>query len=1245
MIRKSIAGILSLVLMITVFPGFTFAENNLTAGGNVILANNGSALYQVFVHSDADSMEQHAAEELTDYLTQVTGAPFQLTADTAPPNDPVVLVGRNALTESLVPELAGNTLGDDGFVIRKINQNIIIAGSHSRGTMYGVNYFLDNYVGVKWFAPEYTYVPDTSILEVTVDDDIQIPRFEYREMYVSDGNNEQYRAHNLLNGKYADRYNHVPQSEPGLNSWSQYWPDEVHNFYSIVPQTQYHNGRQLLAMDENVRQIAADKLIDKINQRISEGKDASYGFSQEDDIWIPDPASQAFADQHGGSLAAPTFDLLNDVAQRVSAVIPGARIGTLAYMFSLEAPTNMAIEDNIVITFAPIFKDHGRAINSTQNQFYKDNIDKWAAISDNLILWDYLTDYNGGGYLMPYPVLNAMGQTLQYIAQFPAFKGYFGQQMQNIYAPGETGFAYLRAWVAAKLLWNPNQDYQQLINEFVQGYYGDAAPYISSYLNSLEQAYAQSDSVLTISTPITSSFLNFDLMYQADGLFEQAAAAVAGNPLFLDHVQKARVEVDYVTLMRRVEFMKEAEDRNITWNYDFENRFDRFKANTANVVDYKANTNIELLYEWIEVGRTVPTIPDFVQSLPASDWVDFQDNAMRLHTPVGTKIVQDAKASDNAAVRVTGNTNTWAIQIPDTTLPRTGKWKLYANVRIDPGTGSPSDKAFDFGIYPPMEDTAWKDYAEFADGEYHFVEFPWVYEYDSAIDDHLVWLAPPNSNAIEYLYVDRIIAVRQVPPDKTALESLITLAQARLTDTTEGDDPGQYPAAARTLLQAAITAAASVASDAEAKALQVTEATSDLQAAVDAYDAAEVPEADKTALLALIASAQSRLTATVEGSAAGQFPANARTSLLNAITAAQTIADNTNALQGVVDAEVSTLQNALSTYNSAEIQPSSPGPNSYTYVSQSDNVDLKELTVVIDDKPFELTPAFTTKTTSYKLETEAAELELRSKASHSLAKIIITKQGKLIDTSTKLSLQEGDNVFEIGVKAENGATRTYTLTIHRKKLATKPDPDKPVVQPDPSVVSLSDLAGHWAEADIQEALAQKLISGYPDHTFRPDQATTRAEFIVMLIHALKPDSDGSSKPLSFTDRAKIGAWAEQEVAQAVALGLVAGYEDGSFRPDAYITRAEIATTIAKALSLSLNVNVNGEAGFSEEFAEGSAEKFTDDKDIPVWARTAVEALRKQGMISGREGNRFEPHAKATRAESVALLLRVLKTVE
>lgn len=770
MLRKLIIPILSLILVSMVFQSFVFAEasydNGSSEGHNVqskkvMLANDGNAMYQVFVHQNADAMERQSALELAQMLQEVTGAPFQFSEGQEPPNGHVIVVGRNAMSEGLVPELTNDVLGEDGFVIRNTSRYIVIAGSHSRGTMYGVNTFLEKYVGVKWFSPDYTYVPDRSKLQIEVGSDIQVPRFEYREMYVSDGNNEHYRAHNLLNGKYKDRYRHVPQSEAWLDSWSTYWPVGVHNFYSIVPQTEYHAGRQLLAMDENVRQIAATNLTGIINQRISEGKDAAYGFSQMDDIWLPDAASQAFADAHGGSLAAPMLDLVNDVARRVSATIPDARIGTLAYMFSYDAPTNMTVEDNVVITAAPIFKDHGRPLTSPENQFYEENTRQWANISSNMMVWDYLTDFNGGGYLMPYPNLYAMGENIKFLSQFPAVKGYFGQQMQNIYAPGETGFAYLRAWVAAKLLWNPSLDYHQLIDEFVRGYYGDAAPYISAYLALLQDTFEQSDATLSGTTPITSSYLNFDMMRQADELFEQAVAAAANDPIMLDHVQKARVEVDYIILMRGVSFMKEAADRNITWNYDFENRFNRFKTHTANVVDYKSNTSIKLLYEMMELGRTLPDVPPFVQNLPASDWLDFQDNALRLHTPVGTKLVQDAKASDNVAARVPGSTNAWAIQLPNLTLPKEGQWKLYAHVRIDPGTGVAGNKAFEYGIYPPMGNADWADYADFADGEYQYVEIPWTYQYDPALSNHYLWFAPPNSSVIKYLYVDRIIAVKQ----------------------------------------------------------------------------------------------------------------------------------------------------------------------------------------------------------------------------------------------------------------------------------------------------------------------------------------------------------------------------------------------------------------------------------------------------------------------------------------------------
>ncbi|MFD0711821.1 InlB B-repeat-containing protein [Paenibacillus sp. GCM10027626] len=174
-------------------------------------------------------------------------------------------------------------------------------------------------------------------------------------------------------------------------------------------------------------------------------------------------------------------------------------------------------------------------------------------------------------------------------------------------------------------------------------------------------------------------------------------------------------------------------------------------------------------------------------------------------------------------------------------------------------------------------------------------------------------------------------------------------------------------------------------------------------------------------------------------------------------------------------------------------------------------------------------------------------------------------------------------------------------------------------------ISFSDVSGHWAENSIKQAATNGIASGYPDGTFRPNTAVTRVEFAVMLVNTLKPQGEGAA--LTFTDTTKIGTWAQKAVAQAVQAGIIKGYEDGSFRPDAVITRSEMAAMIARALQQTDELN--------------AATGFADDKDIPLWARSAVAAIKKLGIIEGRSTNKFAPDAKTTRAEAVTVLLRML----
>ncbi len=176
-----------------------------------------------------------------------------------------------------------------------------------------------------------------------------------------------------------------------------------------------------------------------------------------------------------------------------------------------------------------------------------------------------------------------------------------------------------------------------------------------------------------------------------------------------------------------------------------------------------------------------------------------------------------------------------------------------------------------------------------------------------------------------------------------------------------------------------------------------------------------------------------------------------------------------------------------------------------------------------------------------------------------------------------------------------------------------------------TIINLNDVAGHWAEESIKQALSIGMVKGYLDGTFQPNRTVTRAEFAVMLMNVLKPQ--GAGVDLTFTDTAKIGAWAQTAIAQAVQAGMITGYEDGGFRPNAEITRAEMAVILAKALGESTEVKVTT--------------SFADDKDIPAWAKGSVDFVKQSGMVQGKGDNEFAPQDSATRAEAVTVLLKLL----
>ena len=171
-------------------------------------------------------------------------------------------------------------------------------------------------------------------------------------------------------------------------------------------------------------------------------------------------------------------------------------------------------------------------------------------------------------------------------------------------------------------------------------------------------------------------------------------------------------------------------------------------------------------------------------------------------------------------------------------------------------------------------------------------------------------------------------------------------------------------------------------------------------------------------------------------------------------------------------------------------------------------------------------------------------------------------------------------------------------------------------------LAATDTNGHWAESTINSWINSGYISGYPDGTFRPNNAISRAEFVTI---ANKAFGFTSSQGISFND-VKPGYWAYSEIQKGVAAGYIQGDTIGTFRPGSAVSRQEAAVMLA---------NLRGYAS-----DEGAAYNYTDRWAMANWAAGAIGAVSRNGVMSGYPDGTFRPQQALTRAEAVASLQKI-----
>jgi len=175
--------------------------------------------------------------------------------------------------------------------------------------------------------------------------------------------------------------------------------------------------------------------------------------------------------------------------------------------------------------------------------------------------------------------------------------------------------------------------------------------------------------------------------------------------------------------------------------------------------------------------------------------------------------------------------------------------------------------------------------------------------------------------------------------------------------------------------------------------------------------------------------------------------------------------------------------------------------------------------------------------------------------------------------------------------------------------------------------NFGDVRGYWAEEYVTTLADRNIIGGFPDGSFRPNADITRAQFAAIAVKAFNLSPSNNTR--NFTD-VRSNYWAAPAISAVSNSGLVTGFPDGTFRPEDRITRAQALVILAKALGNRATPNSN------------QLDRYSDRQAIPDWATESVSrAANARIIVNFPDSTRISPNNLATRGEVAALMYQTL----
>jgi len=542
------ACVVALAAMVSVSAGA--AERGaceVVIGGKVVVPET----HAIVLPADPTPQEQFAANDLAHHLERMTGQRLAVVAEKDLGDRTPLAVGRCAAVHRVLGVAVDfGALGLEGIAIETKGPALVLAGN-TRGVLYAVYTFLEDYLGCRWFTPDCSHIPREGRFDVGKVKVRYVPPLEYRSTDYPCSRDADWAVRNKINGTQT----RLGEARGGKVAYSHF----VHTFNSILNPDEYFakhpewfsevNGKriggrtQLCLTNPEVLALAKQK----VREWIKAAPEATIlSVSQNDwGNYCTCPRCAALAEKEG-SQAGPLIHFVNAIADDIATDYPDKVISTLAYRYTRKPPKHVRPRPNVCVRLCSIECCFAHPLESCpMNAPFIEDIRGWNAICKRLYIWDYIIDYHHS--IMPFPNLRSLGPNIRFFVRH----GVKGLYEEACYFTPASELAELRTWIIAKTMWRPETDTDWAIDEFLAGYYGPAAWPIRQYIDLVHKQVAEHpDWHATIWAKPDSPWLRPEVLARAARLFDQAEAAVAGDAVLAKRVAIARLPLQYTRIMQ-----------------------------------------------------------------------------------------------------------------------------------------------------------------------------------------------------------------------------------------------------------------------------------------------------------------------------------------------------------------------------------------------------------------------------------------------------------------------------------------------------------------------------------------------------------------------------------------------------------------------------------------------------------------------------------------------------------------------